>query len=565
MEQKINSVSQSVGVPIPNNTDHAVSVTLPTWASVVGYEEGDQNVVLKMQTGYPRFFIHNSIQKLTDYLIQEYGRVGLEGLFIFPSYTVSQRCKKFMIQRIQKLESPTDKGYKKVRIVKLTTSAPKCENEMNYRVQMAIGLVFFPKQYSKYGKEFWQHSGEGISSRLAEYLLHEFEYEKLTKHRESSTENLEDEDKKFVEEKFGRNLKFIEADNANVIIRKRIITEVQQNNKADATVKVGDESDVFLYPSGMSSIYNVHNIWLETLPNHKTVVFGFPYVDTLNITKKFGPGLIHLGNGSNEELDWLDEQLSSGKEKILGLITECPGNPLLRTPNLKKLRAIADKHSFPVAIDETVGNCININAYKYADATCSSLTKIFSGDSNVMGGSIVLNQNSKFYSTMKAWLNEHYENNFWKEDCLYLERNSRDFLQRNAKTNKNTEEVVKLFEKYQEKGAVKQIFHPLTSPSKKYYDEVKNPNGGYGGLLSILFSTTQISKKFYDVLKLSKGPSLGTNFTLVCPYTILAHYTELEEVKEFGVDADLVRISIGIEPTRELVDIIEEAILEAVN
>jgi cystathionine gamma-synthase len=50
-----------VGEPIPPYTDHAISVSLPTWEDNVGYEEGDPRVVDTMQTGYPRFFIHKRI------------------------------------------------------------------------------------------------------------------------------------------------------------------------------------------------------------------------------------------------------------------------------------------------------------------------------------------------------------------------------------------------------------------------------------------------------------------------------------------------------------------------
>ena len=46
--------SQEIGVPIPN-IPHAVSVTLPTWEATVGYEEGEDWVVSKMNSGYPRF------------------------------------------------------------------------------------------------------------------------------------------------------------------------------------------------------------------------------------------------------------------------------------------------------------------------------------------------------------------------------------------------------------------------------------------------------------------------------------------------------------------------------
>lgn len=57
---------------------------------------------------------------------------------------------------------------------------------------------------------------------------------------------------------------------------------------------------------------------------------------------------------------------------------------------------------------------------------------------------------------------------------------------------------------------------------------------------------------FYDALLCAKGPSLGTSFTLASPYTILAHYTELEWAASFGVESGLVRISIGQESSEIL-------------
>lgn len=61
-------VSPPLGYSIPYLTPHAVSVSLPTWRDNVGYEEGDKRVVDAMQTGYPRFFVHRSIQKVRSAL-----------------------------------------------------------------------------------------------------------------------------------------------------------------------------------------------------------------------------------------------------------------------------------------------------------------------------------------------------------------------------------------------------------------------------------------------------------------------------------------------------------------
>jgi cystathionine gamma-synthase len=94
---------------------------------------------------------------------------------------------------------------------------------------------------------------------------------------------------------------------------------------------------------------------------------------------------LFYGFGSAEELDDLEQRLRNG-ERYLGLFCEFPGNPLLTSPNLLRIRRLADEFDFYVVVDETIGNFLNVNVLPYADVVVSSLTKVFSGDSNVMGG-----------------------------------------------------------------------------------------------------------------------------------------------------------------------------------
>lgn len=56
--------STALGTSIPADTPHAISVSLPTWRDNVGYEEGEARVVQSMVNGYPRFFIHLSVNKV---------------------------------------------------------------------------------------------------------------------------------------------------------------------------------------------------------------------------------------------------------------------------------------------------------------------------------------------------------------------------------------------------------------------------------------------------------------------------------------------------------------------
>lgn len=578
--------SQEVGTPIPDNTAHAISVTLPTWEATVGYEEGQEWVTSKMNSGYPRFFIHLIIQDLAKAIEAKYGREG-ERCMIFPSYNTAKRCREFIKQ---KTETPNIL----VRVLRLRTPAPTTDFEKSSVIESEVGIVFFPASEFPLAKQYWQHSGEGISSRMGEYVLKElFDNEGKDQARARSrnkqelqaqsiqkkspsisasmrsnslgqNEEAEREFNTFIEQKYGRVLDLKFSKEAKLALRRRICGKADKSHNQEEEMdkarrgKFLSETDVYLYPTGMASIFNAHQAVLAVEENpKKSVCFGFPYVDTLNILKKFGPGCYFLGHGDDASLDTLEAELKSGETEISALFCECPSNPLLKTPDLQRIKALSEKFNFFVIVDETVGNFLNISVLPYADMVVSSLTKVFSGDSNVMGGSLILNPLSENYKRLKRYFDENYEDLYWAEDALYLERNSRDFEARARIIDQNAEEVVKLL---QDSDIISEVFYPRLSPSKHHYDTVKTPNGGYGGLMSMLFKEPRQAITFFNAVNLHKGPSLGTNFTLACPYSILAHYQELDEIEKWGVDRNLVRISIGIEDKNELLGVLRSSL-----
>ncbi len=119
---------------------------------------------------------------------------------------------------------------------------------------------------------------------------------------------------------------------------------------------------------------------------------SFPYTDTLKVLEKWGPGCYFLGHGLDSSIDELEaileaEQAQNPHEPpILALFTEFPSNPLLRSADLSRLRTLADKYDFLIVIDDSIGNFINVETLSFADIVATSLSKLFSGDSNVMGG-----------------------------------------------------------------------------------------------------------------------------------------------------------------------------------
>lgn len=593
-----------IGCPIPANVPHAISVNLPTWASNVGYEEGADWVISKMQCGYPRFFVAKNIQKLAERCIVKFGMPGEAGM-LFPSVKCASRCREFLLAK--------SSSSNKIRIIEVhDISTPSALDVGGF-----LCIVLYDASLGPIAKQYWQHTGEGISSRTADYFLRlsaplkdsssldqkttsELPTMEITKRKQNhnrhysrnasveqpigrhtstaatgDAETLNRDQLIYLEERYGRNLNSKSVSQAKLAVRRRIcgslvldadIEAALQSSQNGVKAALGahdhervDEDDVYLYPTGMTSIFHAHQIAMQALPNGKTAksaCFGFPYTDTLKILEKWGPGVLFLGKGDAADLKTLEKFLAAGEE-LVALFCECPSNPLLRTPPLRRLRELADRYKFLIVIDETIGNFINVRICRYADMIVSSLTKVFSGDSNVMGGSLILNPRGQHYAALKRTAEADYEDLLWGEDAITLERNSRDFIRRIARINENAEFLCEILGR---NNHIRDLYYPKFGATKDDYEAIRAQDGGYGGLLSVVFETVVEAAVFYDALQIAKGPSLGTNFTLASPYTILAHFTELAWAKDSGVDDSLVRISVGLENREDLARVFGSAL-----
>ena len=74
---------QDLGHPLPDS-DYAVSVSLPRWKHVIGYEEGDPSVLERLRTGYPRFFVPRIVRHLEKTCLKDFGAASGERCKIFP-------------------------------------------------------------------------------------------------------------------------------------------------------------------------------------------------------------------------------------------------------------------------------------------------------------------------------------------------------------------------------------------------------------------------------------------------------------------------------------------------
>jgi cystathionine gamma-synthase len=285
-----------------------------------------------------------------------------------------------------------------------------------------------------------------------------------------------------------------------------------------------------------------------------SIVFGFPYLDTLKLCSRqelCPAGVEFFGCGNARDLDHLEKLLRKQPQKSYSaLFTEVPSNPLLQCPDLFRLRELADEFNFCIVVDDTISNFLNVDVLEtgLADAVCTSLTKLVSGRGDVIAGSVVTNPHTERGRWMKQDLLRRLGNDtggLYCQDAQAVLCNSTDFVERNAIVNRTTE---RLADWLLEHPDVETVYYP--KHSAPMYEKVKRKeaNAGYGGLLSILLHPHICQRNFYDALNVAKGPSLGTNFTLVCPYTLLAHYHELDFAMSYNVHPNLLRIAVGLEP-----------------
>lgn len=473
--------AESLGLPLPASP-HAVSVSLPLWEHVIGYEEGDPAVMAKFQAGYPRFFVPLFSQQLFAEAERRFAGQG-EGCFVFPSKLAATRCQAFANHR-----------------------EPAHTTRIESLEKYNLWAVVFPEAIRGTVKLYWRFSGETISSRLAETFLQQREIDAAAGAKAKKT------------------------------IRERLA------RAADVSPE-----DIFLFPSGMAAIFTVHRMVNSLYPGKSSVQLDFPYVDVLKVQQEFS-GKVHF-HPTITKAALEDVCTRAANDELNGVFCEIPSNPLLRGLPLHEIGPVLRQHGVPLIVDDTVATVLNLDALRFADLVTTSLTKSFSGTGDVMAGGITLNPESRHYQAFRAFLEAEMIVNdiFWLEDAIALEINSRDFPKRVRRTSNNAAALADFLKSH---SAVDEVYYP--SASDPSIAAILRPGAGLGCLLSFTLKNPNDAPKVYDALRVGKGPSLGTNFTLACPYTLLAHYTELEWAASCGVAANLLRISVGLEEIGDL-------------
>ncbi|MBI5396021.1 MAG: PLP-dependent transferase [Verrucomicrobia bacterium] len=460
-----------LGQPLPDST-HAVSVALPRWQDVVGYEEKKPEVLSRLKCGYPRFVVHPLVLEVAKQLSQRQPCLPLP----------SRRAAEMGVEFVRRNGGGNAALVEKRGLHGVVTSEAG---------QLAL-------------RAFWQHAGLIVSSRQAEAWL------------------------------AGRG-DSAGGEDARCSLRRQL-----------AGFYDCAEDDVFLAPTGMAAQLDALRAVMQRTPGRPTAQLGFPYVDTLKLQQKFGAGATLLHDLQHIAGD-LRALVQGGS--LAACFCEIPGNPLLGSADLRGIRPLLREHRVPLVADDVVATPVNVDLSDHADLIATSLTKYVVGTCNAMGGALICNPKSPLYAELKAIVRAQHEELLWGEDAAVLEAQTRSFPERMKRHNANG---LLIAERLRAHPAIEKVWYPKWEFSEAY-DAVRRPGGGWGSLVTFLPKNAgTTSPQIYDRMAVCKGPSLGTVFTLACPFTLLAHYTELDWAESCGVSRYLIRISVGLEDPEDL-------------
>lgn len=478
---------QDLGKPIPDSP-HAVSVALPLWEHVVGYEEGEPGIVDSMSLGYPRFMKNPIVQRLIDECIDRFGGDD-ETALVLPSERVAKRCMDYVATQTNHQGRIEDYGSN------------------------GIWVALVPEAAREALDSFWQHTGDIVSSRMAEATLN----------GEGETPG---------------------GNHAKLAIETRI-----------SELTGASAFDVYLFPTGMAALATIQRVLHRLTPDTKSIQLGFPYADLMKLQEKIGSGYRFFPSSDAGDTDEFGTYVD--ENAVSGVFTDLPGNPLLGSASLRRLSELLRPEGIPLVVDETVGTYYNVDPFPYADIMMTSLTKYFSGVSDVMAGAAILNAESPLYGRLRDIFQSEYEDLLWAEDAMLVAERCRDFEIRMDRINRTAEKLADYLSTH---AKIEKVYYPKYE-NRANYSSVIRTRGGFGGLMSVIVKDAdRNAMAFYDHLRVCKGPSLGANYALACPYTLLAHYDELDFVESHGVSRYLVRVSIGLEDLTDLKARFDEAL-----
>lgn len=309
------------------------------------------------------------------------------------------------------------------------------------------------------------------------------------------------------------------------------------------------------FASGMAAISSVIFSLLkptDTIIVHKTL-YGSSYSVVTELLPKYNMKykIVDLTN--------LDELKNSIDEYIKVIYFETPSNPDLSIIDIKGVSKIARAQGIKVVVDNTFASPYFQNPLLLgADVVVHSATKYICGHGDVVGG-VAIAKDMDYIHYLKFGYMCEFGGVMSPFNAWLLLRGLKTLGLRMRQHEKN---AIKVAEFLKAHPKIDLVMYPGLCDFKGH-TIAKEQMNGFGAIISFeVKGGLETAIKFIDNLKLAQlAVSLGDCETLVqLPAAITHRGYPREKLAEFGLTESMVRISVGLEDSKDIIDDLEQAL-----
>ena len=482
-----------LGQAIPDSL-HAVSVSIPTMADVIGYEEKDPQTLAKLTSGYPRFVLHRFLRKIGEHW---------QALFETPNHSYWPTSSESMANRLQAhlAEVPSKliihRGVPAVRIQ---------SDERN----------------DSQAKAFLQHIGGFLSPRQAEdYLV---------------AEGLLD----------SAQAEQVYEGDATARIREEL-----------APLHGVDPKSITLSNTGMNAFFAAFEaVRSVQYPKGRRswIKLGWLYSDTMHILDKLsGDDSANLELLDVLDLDALAKMLAERGDTIAGIVTETPTNPLIQTADLGRISEMATKCGAYFIVDPTVASPANIEVEPYSDIIVNSLTKYAANQGDVMLGSIAVTDHCPQKEEILSFIRNHVEKPY-SRDLHRLAYQISGYAELVATVNNSTAKVVEFLASHPKVNAV---YWAKQKSSRENFEKLARSPEATGGLISFeydgplarFYDAAPLAKG----PSFGMHRTLLCPYIYLAHYSLVSTQEGRQTLAQAKMNPDLLRLAIGSEPVDKII------------
>lgn len=250
------------------------------------------------------------------------------------------------------------------------------------------------------------------------------------------------------------------------------------------------------------------------------------------------------------------ENLITPRTKLF--LIESPTNPTIDLVDIKRAAELAHKSGVPLAIDNTFATFYCQKPLELgADIVIYSATKFICGHGDTVGGVVIGKRD--FIKEVKDYVVRDIGGIISPFNAWLLLRGIKTMAVRMERHCENAQKVAEFLNNHPK---VDRVFYPGLS-SHPQYELASSQMKRFGAMLAFeLKGGREAGRKMMNSLKLCVvAVSLGDTATLIEHPASMTHstYSE-EELKEFGISKGLVRMSVGIENSEDIIDDLSQAL-----